>query len=128
VEFNFPIGLRSGLGEHDRLDAEVVRAEQQSVELSRALEQEIRAAYREVSNGSGRLKAAREGVQAAQEQVRIGLLEFRTGRVTAFELVRLGEDFAMAQRSLSDAMVRTAKAAAYMRQLTSGKFSQSHSQ
>ena len=79
----------------------------------------MRAAYREVSHGNGRLKAARDGVEAAEEQIRIGLIEFRTGRVTAFELVRLGEDFATAQQRYSDALVRTAKAAATLRQLTS---------
>ncbi len=79
----------------------------------------MRAAYREVSHGKGRLQAAKYGVDAAQEQVRIGLIEYRTGRVTAFELVRLGEDFASAQQRYSDALVRTAKAAATLKQLTS---------
>lgn len=119
VEVSIPIGLRSGLGEKDRLDAQVVSAQQRSIEYSRQLEEQVRAAYREVSNGKGRLQAAKDGVDAAAEQVRIGLIEFRTGRVTAFELVRLGEDFATAQQRYSDALVRTAKAAATLRQLTS---------
>ena len=119
VELTIPIGLRSGLGEKDRLDAQVVSAQQRSVDFSRQLEEQVRAAYREVANGKGRLQAAKDGVDAAQEQVRIGLIEFRTGRVTAFELVRLGEDFATAQQRYSDALVRTAKAAATLKQLTS---------
>ena len=81
----------------------------------------MRATHREVSHGRARRQAAREGVEAAQEQVRIGLLEFHNGRTTAFELVRLGEDFAVAQRRYSEALVRTAKAAATLRQLTSDK-------
>jgi len=119
VEVNIPIGLRSGLGEKDRLEAQVESAHQRSIEYSRQLEEQVRAAYREVAHGKGRLQAAKNGVDAAQEQVRIGLIEFRTGRVTAFELVRLGEDFATAQRRYSDALVRTAKAAATLKQLTS---------
>lgn len=119
VEVSIPIGLRSGLGEKDRLDAQVVSAQQHSIEYSRQLEEQVRAAYREVSHGKGRLQAAKDGVDAAGEQVRIGLIEFRTGRVTAFELVRLGEDFATAQQHYSDALVRTAKAAATLKQLTS---------
>jgi len=119
VELSIPIGLRSGLGEKDRLDAQVVSAQQRTIEFSRQLEEQVRAAYREVSHGNGRLQAAKDGVDAAVEQVRIGLIEFRTGRVTAFELVRLGEDFATAQQRYSDALVRTAKAAATLRQLTS---------
>jgi len=119
VEVSIPIGLRSGLGEKDRLDAHVVSAQQRSIGYSRRLEEQVRAAYREVSHGKGRLQAAKDGVDAAAEQVRIGLIEFRTGRVTAFELVRLGEDFATAQRRYSDALVRTAKAAATLKQLTS---------
>jgi outer membrane protein TolC len=119
VEVSVPIGLRSGLGEKDRLEAQVTGAQQRSIEYSRQLEQQVRAAYREVSHGKGRIQAAKSGVEAAEEQVRIGLIEFRTGRVTAFELVRLGEDFATAQQRYSDALVRTAKAAATLKQLTS---------
>ncbi len=68
------------------------------------------------------MNAAREGVTAAQEQVRIGLIEFQNGRSTAFELVRLGADFAVAQQRYSQALVRGAKAAASLRQLTSGAY------
>ena len=100
----------------------MLSAEQQQIELGRALEDQVRSTWRELSHGKDRLKAAREGVEAAQEQVRIGLIEFHNGRTTAFELVRLGEDFAVAQRRYSEAMVRTAKAAAILRQLTSGGY------
>ena len=82
----------------------------------------MRQSYRELNNGQRRLKAAREGVQAAQEQVRIGLIEFQNGRSTAFELVRLGADFAAAQQRYSQALVRSAKAAATLKQLTSGAY------
>ncbi len=86
----------------------------------------MRAAYRELSNGKGRLTAAKNGVDAAQEQARIGLIQFRTGRATAFELVRLGEDFAVAQQRYSDALVRTAKAAATLKQLLSENSTETH--
>ena len=119
VEVSIPIGFRRGLGEKDRLEAQVLGAQQSYIELSRVLEEQVRAAYRELSHGKARLKAAREGVEAAQEQVRIGLIEFQNGRATAFELVRLGEDSAVAQKRYSEALVRTAKAAATLRQLTS---------
>ena len=69
------------------------------------------------------MEAAKNGVEAAKEQVRIGLIEFHNGRTTAFELVRLGADFASAQQQYSEAIVRTAKAAASLKQLTSGGFS-----
>lgn len=119
VEVNIPIGFRSGLGEKERLEAEVISAEQRYIEQARALEERVRSTHRELSNGRSRLEAAREGVDAAQEQVRIGLIEFSNGRSTAFELVRLGADFAVAQRRYSEALVRTAKASATLRQLTS---------
>jgi outer membrane protein TolC len=122
VEVSIPIGFRSGLGEKDRLEAQVVGAQQNYIEISRLLEEQVRAAYRELSHGKARLKAASEGVEAAQEQVRIGLIEFHNGRTTAFELVRLGEDSAVAQRRYSEALVRTAKAAATLRQLTSDEY------
>jgi outer membrane protein TolC len=61
-------------------------------------------------------------VDASQEQVRIGLIEYRNGRTTAFELVRLGADLAAAQQRYSEALVRTAKAAAELRHLTSGAY------
>jgi outer membrane protein TolC len=122
VEFSFPILLRAGRGEQERLDAEVIIAEQRLVQISRMLDEEVRTSCREVFNGSRRLRAALEGVAAAQEQVRVGLIEFQNGRSTAFELVRLGEDFAVAQQRYSQALVRSAKAAARLRQLTSGAY------
>ena len=121
VEVTVPIGFRSGLGERDRLNALVAFNQHRYTDLSRQLEEQIRDIYRVLSHGKARLTAAREGVEAAQEQVRIGLVEFRDGRVTAFELVRLGEDFAIAQRRYSEALVLTAKAAATLRQLTSNE-------
>jgi outer membrane protein TolC len=122
VEVSIPLLLRSGLGEKDRLEAETIIAEQKEIQLARALEEQVRASYRELFNGKRRLTAAREGVDAAQEQVRIGLIEFQNGRSTAFELVRLGADFAMAQQRYTQALVRSAKAAASLRQLTSGSY------
>jgi outer membrane protein TolC len=122
VEVKIPIGFRSGLGEKDRLQAEVSIADQRYIELSRALEEQVRASYRELVHGKERLLAARGGVEAAEEQGRIGLIEFRNGRSTAFELVRLGADFAAAQQRYSAALVRTAKAATTLRQLTSGYY------
>lgn len=122
VEVNIPIGLRSGLGEEDRLEQEVRIADQEYIRQSRVLEEQVRASHQELANGKRRLKAAREGVDAAQEQVRIGLIEFQNGRSTAFELVRLGADYAVAQQRYSQALVRSAKAAALLRQLTSGAY------
>ncbi|MBX2992077.1 MAG: TolC family protein, partial [Bacteroidetes bacterium] len=122
VEVTIPIGLRSGFGEKERLEAEVVLAEQRYIQQARVLEEQVRAGYRDLYHGSRRLNAAREGVDAAQEQVRIGLIEFQNGRSTAFELVRLGADFAVAQQRYSQAIVRNAKAAAALRQLTSGAY------
>ena len=50
------------------------------------------------------------------------MIEFQNGKLTAFELVRLAEDFAVAQQRYSDALVKTVKAAADLRQLTSGYY------
>ncbi len=122
VEVSLPIGLRKGLGEKDRLEAGSLTAQQSYIELSRLLEQQVRESYRELANGNERLKVSREGVDAAQEQVRIGMIEFQNGRLSAFELVRLSEDFAIAQQRYSDALVKTVKAAAELKQLTSGYY------
>jgi outer membrane protein TolC len=122
VEVSIPIGLRSGLGEQDRLEAEVMIAEQRYVQARRVLEELVRASHRDLLHATRRLNAAQEGVAAAQEQVRIGMIEFQNGRSTAFELVRLGADFAVAQQRYSQARVRSAKAAAALRQLTSGTY------
>ncbi len=118
VELSVPIGFRSAAGERERLEAQVLGARQTHLEKSRLVEEQVRAAWRELSHGQSRLEAAREGVAAAQEQLRIGMVEFHNGRSTAFELVRLGADLAVAQRRYSDALVRTAKAAATLKQLT----------
>jgi outer membrane protein len=122
LEVTIPIGFRRGWGEQDRADAEVVIAEQRYTAAQRVLDAQIRAACREMANGRKRLSVARQGVVAAEEQVRIGRIEFQNGRTTAFELVRLGADFALAQQRYSQALVRSAKSAASLRQLTSGAF------
>jgi outer membrane protein TolC len=122
LEINIPIGFRGSLGEKDRLEAEVYNVQQRYIELSRSLEEQVRSAWRELFHGKKRLDAALEGVKAAQEQVRIGMIEFHIGRSTAFELVRLGADLAAAQQRYSEALVRTAKAVALLKQLTSEKY------
>ena len=122
VEISLPIGLRTGLGEEDRLEAGLYGAKQSYIELARSLEQQVRISYRELVHGNERIKAAREGVDAAQEQVRIGLIEFKNGRLSAFELVRLSQDFAVAQQRYSDALVKTVKAVSDLTQLTSGYY------
>jgi outer membrane protein TolC len=122
LEFSLPIGFRSDLGEKDRLEAVSYLAEQQFVELSRSIEESVRQAHRELTHGNMRLKAAEDGVNAAQDQVRIGRIEFQNGRITAFELVRLGEDFAKAQRRYSESLVKTVNAVARLKQLTSGRY------
>lgn len=122
VELSFPIGGRSGRGERDRLRAQVMEAEARYTAATRLLEDQVRAAHRELLNGRRRLELARDGVEAAQEQVRIGQIEYRNGRSTAFELVRLGADFAVAQQRYSRALVLNAKAAATLTELTSGGY------
>ena len=118
LEVTIPIASRAARGERDRLRAEVGRAEQRLLAAQREIEQQVRARHREVVHGARRLDAARIAVEAANEQVRIGWIEFRNGRSTAFELVRLGADLAAAQQRYSDALVRTAKASASLRRLT----------
>ena len=122
LELTFPLGRREGRGERDRLRAEVVRAEQIERMSEHALEEDVRAAHRQLVNAQTRLAAAQSGVDAALEQVRIGSIEFRSGRTSAFELVRLGEDVVTSQQRYSDALVTSAKAAALLRYLTSGVY------
>lgn len=120
LEVNVPIGFRTGLGEKERLEAQVLRSQQVSNEISRNIEDQLRFAWRELFHSKRRMEAAIKGVQAAQEQVRIGMVEFHNGRATAFELVRLGSDLATAQQRYTEALVRTAKASTIINQLTSG--------
>lgn len=115
-----PIGFRAGSGERERLQGELERAQAALVAGQRALADQVRAQHRELLHATARLDAARRGVAASIEQVRIGVLEFNYGRTTAFELTRLGADLAAAQQRYSDALVRTARAAAQLRYLTSG--------
>jgi len=119
--FSLPIGLRPGLGERQRLKGEADRAYQQYVAARWALEEEVRASYRELRHAKKRLEAAKSGVEASAEQVRIGMLEYQVGRTTAFELVRLSADLATAQQRYSQALVRAAKAAAELKKLTSSE-------
>lgn len=122
LQVTIPLGFRHGAGERDRMRAEADRAEQQLIAARRALEERVRAGHRELTNSNRRLDAARLGVGASIEQVRIGVIEYNNGRTTAFELVRLGADLASAQQRFSQALVRTAKAVAELRLLTSGDY------
>lgn len=114
-----PLGFRAGRGEHQRTKGELEQAEQRLLAERRALEEQVRAAHRELVHSVKRLEAATEGVDASLEQARVGLLEYGYGRTTSFDLVRLGADVASAQQRYSQALVRTAKAVAQLRWLTS---------
>jgi outer membrane protein TolC len=118
--FAVPLGNREGKGERDRYRAEIVRAEQQLLSAQRSLQEEVRAQFRELGRGRRRLELATRGVNASIKQVDIGMVEYNNGRTTAFEIVRLAADLATAQQRYSDALVRTARAAAVLRQLTGG--------
>ncbi|MFO7654414.1 MAG: TolC family protein [Candidatus Krumholzibacteriia bacterium] len=118
--FSVPIGASVDRGDRDRLRAQVTLAEQQLEAVRRALDSQVRARARELERGAARLEFASEGVDASLEQVRAGILQFKSGRTTAFELVRLAADLADAQRRYSAALVRTAAAAAELRRLTGG--------
>jgi outer membrane protein TolC len=114
-----PIGFRAGRGEHERTKGELVQSEQRYLAARRSLEERVRAANRDLAHSVKRLDSARTGVTAALEQARIGLLEYSLGKTTSFDLVRLGADVASSQQRFSQALVRTAKAVAEIRWLTS---------
>lgn len=122
VSLVVPLGFREGRGERDRLRGEAGRAEERVRAAVRLLEEAVREAHRKLVHGSQRLQASREGMEAAQEQVRIGFIEYRNGRSTAFELVRLGADLAASQKRYSESLVRTARAAAELKRLTAGVY------
>ena len=63
LELSIPLGFRSGLGEKDRLEAELLSAEQRYIDQERRLESAVLQNYRDVSNGSpeaGRRAGGRE--------------------------------------------------------------------
>ena len=120
VRFSLPLGLRADRGERDRTGAEVLVAEQHLEGARRALEAQVRQACRELEHARERLRLTAGGVEASLEQVRIGRLEYQSGRTTAFELVRLAADLATAEQHYSQALVRAANAAASLRELTAG--------
>ncbi|HET9950529.1 MAG TPA: TolC family protein [Candidatus Eisenbacteria bacterium] len=117
---SIPIGFRQGRGEHERTKGELEQAEQRYIAARRSLEEQVRAAHRELVHSVKRLEAARMGIDAALEQARVGLLEYGLGKSTSFDLVRIGADVASSQQRYSAALVRTAKAVAEIRWLTSG--------
>ena len=120
VVVSLPLGGRAGGGEAARRRAEVARAENQLEGARRQVEEQVRAQQRELERGARRLELARTGVDASIRQVEIGMIEYRNGRSTAFEVVRLAADLAGAQQRYSQALVRTARAAAALTQLTGG--------
>lgn len=119
LELRLPLGLREGRGERDRLRADAERAAARLRASQLALERQVRGVHRTLSHGAQRVEIAGRGVEASRQQLRIGLIEYRNGQSTAFEIVRLGADLAAAQRRYSDALVRSAKAAATLRRLSS---------
>lgn len=120
VVVSVPLGGRAGGGEAQLRRADVARLDHQLDGARRQLEEQVRAQQRELERGARRLQLARDGVTASVRQVQIGLIEYRNGRSTAFEVVRLSADLAGAQQRYSQALVRTARAAAALTQLTGG--------
>ena len=121
ARMTIPIGFRQGMGDHQRAKGELEQAEQRYLAARRSLEERVRAAHRDLVHSVKRLEAARMGVDAALEQARVGLLEYGLGKTTSFDLVRLGADVASSQQRFSQALVRTAKAVAELRWLTSSQ-------
>ena len=128
VNVRIPLTGRSRNSGEARQRAEVDRLQARYDEAKRLIEQEVRRNHRALQLGADRLRIAQRGVTASQEQVRIGLIAYRNGQTTAFEIVRLGADLAAAQRRFSQALVRNAKAIAALQRLTSGKFIQDSEQ
>lgn len=122
LRFNWPLGRRSGNGERERLQAAARFEEQRLLGAERGLEEVVRARQRELAHAELRLGFAKDGVDAAFEQARIGRLEFESGRTTAFELVRLAGDLATAQLRYSQALVLAGTAAASLHELTGGVY------
>jgi outer membrane protein TolC len=118
MSLELPLFHREGRGERDRLAGEVERADARAESVRRDIHDRVRARSREVRHGSRRLELSRMSVDAALEQARIGQIEFDNGRTTAFELVRLNADVAAAEQRYSDALTRTAKAAAELKRLS----------
>jgi len=118
LRLSVPIGFRSGRGERDRLKAQEMVARQNLVAAKRSVQEQVHNAVLAYGNAEQRLAAAEKGVAAARELVRIGGVDFRAGRVTAFEVVRLNADLASAQLRYSEALVRAAKASSELRRLT----------
>lgn len=121
ARMTLPIGFRQGMGLHQKAKGELEQAEQRYLAERRSLEERVRAAHRDLVHSVKRLDAARMGVDAALEQARVGLLEYSLGKTTSFDLVRLGADVASSQQRFSQALVRTAKAVAEIRWLTSSQ-------
>ncbi len=121
ARMTIPIGFRQGMGDHQRAKGELEQAEQRYLAARLSVEERVRAAHRDLVHSVKRLEAARMGVEAALEQARVGLLEYGLGKTTSFDLVRLGADVASSQQRFSQALVRTAKAVAELRWLTSSQ-------
>ncbi|MBK6765698.1 MAG: TolC family protein [bacterium] len=117
LRLTVPILPRGKFGERDRMRAEAARAEHRRAQTQRVVEEQVRATHRELFKAQERLAMAETGVSASYDQVRIGLIEYKGGATSAFELVRLAADLVNAQRRYSATLVRTAKSAATMRVL-----------
>jgi outer membrane protein TolC len=117
VSVNIPLLRREQRGKRDVLRADLSRAVERYTILRDQIENQVRAAHREVAAGRDRVGIARQGVTASNDQVRIGMIEYKNGMTTAFELVRLGADLANSQRRYSQALVRKAKASAELKYL-----------
>lgn len=118
LDVRVPIGGRQRGSEVERLEAEIARAEARREGVIRVLDEQIRFYRRSIDHSMRRLEIAQTGVEASQEQVRLGLIEYRNGQTTAFELVRLSADLAAAERRYSQELVRAARARAELRRLT----------
>jgi outer membrane protein TolC len=113
-----PIGWRAERGNREVQAANYDRAREALRASQLALETRVLAAHRESEIAVRDRETVRQLVAAAEEQARIALLEYQSGRTTAYDLVNQEADLASARLRETEVRVRIMRAATELRRLT----------
>ena len=105
VEFRYPLLNRRARATYRQSENELTRSHLLVEQAGREITRQVRGATRQVRTSQLRIVAARAQVVAARQALAVERQRLETGGSTTFNVLRLQEDLADAERSELDALV-----------------------
>ena len=105
VQFSYPLGNRAAESAEQMAKIDLSRAELALQDTRLRIEEDVRAAVRELNASVKRIEATRQAVKLATEQLAAERRRFEAGMSTSFQVLRLETDLAQARNAFIRASV-----------------------